>query len=62
MTLLFIVLLVVLLALSIASLCYWVNHGGFIGFYMAGQVWEVVCLLLQCLGEVLGACLSGSSD
>jgi hypothetical protein len=29
---------------------------------MAGQVWDVVCLLLQCLVHVVGACLSNSSD
>jgi hypothetical protein len=62
MTLLLIILLVVLLVLSVASLCFWVNHGGFIGFYMAGQAWEVVGLLLQALVHVVGACLSGSSS
>jgi hypothetical protein len=62
MTLLTIVLLVVLIAFAVASVCFWVEHGGFFGFYMAGQACEVLSLLVQALFHVIGACLSSSND
>lgn len=58
MSLLAILLLVALLVMFAASFCFWINHGGFIGFYMAGQVAEGIGYVFHALIHIIGECLA----
>lgn len=60
MTLLTILAIVVLLAFFVACFCFWVNHGGFLGFYMAGQMFEVIGSFFQLLIHIIASCLASN--
>ena len=62
MSLLFVVLLLVLLAVFVSCFVFWVQHGGFLGFYMASQMVDIIGTILMALAHAIGACLSNSSD
>jgi len=55
-------MLIVLLAVFVACFAFWVGHGGFLGFYMASQMVDVVGAILVALSHAIGACFSNSSD